>query len=104
MAGGAKQAGFLAWLVAFVVPPAVVGGLGQRFVAHHPGWAVMIGVAYEALVAVGAFLAVIARDVSSRWQVRIADRVDLSCSARRRATASSCSGICVSWTTRAWQP
>jgi hypothetical protein len=77
MAGGTKQAGFVALLVAFVVPPAVAGGLGQRFVALHPGWAVAIGVAYEALVAVGGFFAVIARDVSSRWQTRFADRIDL---------------------------
>jgi hypothetical protein len=32
---------------------------------------------YEALVAVGGFLAVIAREVSSRWQARLADRIDL---------------------------
>jgi NACHT domain len=77
MAGGTKQAGFVAWLVTFVLPPAVAGGLGQRFVAHHPGWTVIVGVAYEALVAVAWFFAVIARDVSSRWQVRLADRIDL---------------------------
>ena len=77
MAGGTKQTGFVAWLVAFVVPPAVAGGLGQRFVAHHPGSAVVIVVAYEAAVAVGGFFAVIARDVSSRWQARFADRIDL---------------------------
>jgi hypothetical protein len=39
--------------------------------------AVVVGVAYEAVVAVSGFFAVIARDVSSRWQVRLADRVDL---------------------------
>ncbi len=77
MAGGTKQAGLVAWLVTFVVPPAVAGGLGQRFVAEHPGWAVAIGVAYEAVVAIGGFFAVIARDVSSRWQVRLADKIDL---------------------------
>jgi hypothetical protein len=77
MAGGIKHAGFVAWLVAFMVPPAVAGGLGQRFVGQHPGWAVVILVAYEAVVAVGGFFAVIARDVSSRWQVRLADRIDL---------------------------
>ena len=77
MAGGTKQVGFVAWLVTFVVPPAVAGGLGQRFVAQHAGWAVVIVVAYEAVVAVGGFFAVIARDVSSRWQARLADRIDL---------------------------
>jgi hypothetical protein len=55
----------------------VAGGLGQYFVAHHAVWAIVIGVVYEALVAVGGFLAVIAREVSSRWQARLADRIDL---------------------------
>jgi len=64
-------------MVAVVVPPAVAGGVGREFVAHHAAWTVVIGVAYEAAVAVGGFFAVIARDVSSRWQVRIADKVDL---------------------------
>jgi hypothetical protein len=77
MAGGTKQAGFVAWLVAFVVPPAVAGKLGQQFVAQHSGWAVVIVVAYEAVVAVGGFFTVIAHDVSSRWQARFADRIDL---------------------------
>ena len=84
MAGGTKQVGLVAWLVAFVVPPvafvvppAVVGGPGQQFLAKHPGWAVAIVVAYEAVVAVGGFFAVVARDVSSRWQARLADRIDL---------------------------
>jgi hypothetical protein len=77
MAGGTKQVGFIAWVATFVVPPAVAGGLGQRFVAEHPGWAVLIFAAYEAVVAVGGFFAVIARDVLSRWQVRFADRIDL---------------------------
>ena len=77
MAGGTKQAGFVAWLVAFVVPPAAVGELGQRFVARHAVWAVVIGVAYEAAVAIGGFLVVVARDVSARLQARLADRIDL---------------------------
>ena len=58
-------------------PAAVAGGLGQRFVSQHAVWAVVIGVAYEAAVAAGGFFAVIARDVSSRWQSRLADRIDL---------------------------
>ena len=78
MAGGAKGKGFAGWLAALVLPPAAVaGGLGQRFVSHHAVWAVVIGVVYEAAVAAGGFFAVIARDVSSRWQSRLADRVDL---------------------------
>ncbi len=77
MAGGVRQAGFAAWLAALLVPPAVAGALGQRFVAHHAGWAIAIGLGYEAAVTVGAFFAVVARDVSSRWQARLADRVDL---------------------------
>jgi hypothetical protein len=55
----------------------VAGGLGQEFVAHHALLAFAIGVAYEAVVAIGGFFAVIARDVSSRWQARLADRIDL---------------------------
>jgi hypothetical protein len=77
MTGGTKQAGVVAWLIAVMVPPAVAGGLGQQFVAHHAAWAIVIGVAYEAAVIVSAFFSVITRDVSSRWQKRIADRVDL---------------------------
>ena len=77
VADSVKRTGVITWLVAFVVPPAVAGGLGQHFVARHSVWAVSIGVAYEALVAVGGFFVVIARDVSSRWQARFADRIDL---------------------------
>jgi hypothetical protein len=77
MAEGTKRAGFVAWLVAVLVPPAVAGGLGQQFVAHHAALAVAIGMAYEAVVTAGGFFAVIARDVSSRWQKRLADRIDL---------------------------
>jgi hypothetical protein len=72
-----KQAGFVAWLAVVVVPPVVATGVGQRFVAHHAMWTVVIVVAYEAAVAVGGFFAAIARDVLTRWQKRIADRVDL---------------------------
>jgi hypothetical protein len=77
MANGTRRTRALARLVAAVLPPLVAGGLGTRFVARHPVWAVVIVVAYEALVAIGGFLAAIARDVSSRWQARLADRVDL---------------------------
>lgn len=74
---GTKQAGFVVLLAVVVVPPAVAAGLGQRFVAQHAIWAVVIGLAYEAAVAVVGFFAAIARDVSARWQKRIADRVDV---------------------------
>jgi RecA/RadA recombinase len=77
MANGTKQRAFVVWLVVLVAPPAVVGGLGQRFVTHHAAWAVVIGVAYEAAAAIAGFFAVIARDISSRWQARLADRIDL---------------------------
>jgi hypothetical protein len=77
MAGGIRPTGVIAWLLALVVPPAVAGSLGQRFIARHAGWAVVIGVGYVAAAAAGGFLAVVARDVSSRWQARLADRVDL---------------------------
>jgi hypothetical protein len=63
--------------VAVLVPPTVAGGLGQQFIAHHAVLAIAIGVAYEAAVAVCGFFAVIARDVSSRWQKRLADDIDL---------------------------
>jgi hypothetical protein len=76
MVSGTKLAGAAALLIAVVVPPAVAGGLGQEFVAHHAAWAVAIGVVYEAAVMAGGFFAVVARDVSSRWQKRIADQVD----------------------------
>jgi hypothetical protein len=77
LGSGTTRAGLAAWLMTFVVPPAVAGELGQRFVIRHPGWAVAIGVAYVALVAVGGFFAVVVRDVSSRWQTRLVDRIDL---------------------------
>lgn len=86
MAGGTKQAGFLAWLLTFVVPPAVADRLGQRFVADDLGWAVVIGVAYEAVVAVNGFFAGIACDFSSRWQERLADRIDLPLPLPRRGS------------------
>jgi hypothetical protein len=51
MAAGTKPTGLVAWLVALVVPPAVAGGLGQRFIAHHTTQALVIGVVYVATVA-----------------------------------------------------
>lgn len=77
MAKWTRQAGFVGWLVALVVPPAVAGGLEQQFVTRHAVWAVIVTVAYEATVAVVGFFAVIVHDVSSRWQARLADKVDL---------------------------
>src|ERR1700722_13315793 len=70
------KSGLVAWVVAFVVPPAVGGKLGWEFVTRHPAWAAAIVIAYEAAVIIGGFCAVIARDVSARWQKPIADRVD----------------------------
>jgi hypothetical protein len=77
MMDGPRPTAVIAWLLAVVVPPAVAGGVGQHFVAHHAVWAVVIGVVYESVVAVGGFFAAVARDVSSRWQARLANRVDL---------------------------
>src|SRR5271165_1407376 len=77
MADGTRSAGAVGWLVALVVPPVMAGGLGQQFIAHHAALAVVIGGAYEAVIAVGAFFGVIARNVSSRWQARLTDRIDL---------------------------
>ena len=71
MADGMKRAGFIAWLVTVVVPPAVLVGPEQQFVTHHPAWVVIIGVAYLAVAGIGGFFVVVARDVSSRWQVRL---------------------------------
>jgi hypothetical protein len=77
MAGGARLTGFVTWLVAAGVPPAVAGGLEQRFVAHNVWSAIAIGLGWAILVAVARFFAVVARDVSSRWQARLADQADL---------------------------
>src|ERR1700677_926896 len=66
-----------ALLVTLVAPPAVAGGLGQQWVARHPASAIAIFVAYEVIVAIGGFFAVIARDVSSRWEQPRRDRLDL---------------------------
>ena len=79
MANGIRRTRAVAWFVTGVLPPLVAGKLGTRFIAHHPFWAVVIAVGYEALVLIGGFLTVVARKVSSRWQAlaRLADRVDL---------------------------
>jgi hypothetical protein len=74
MADGVKRAGAVGWLVALVVPPAVAGGLGQQFVAHHAVAAVAIGVVYEAVVAVVGFFAVVVGKVALRWQDRLGGR------------------------------
>jgi hypothetical protein len=63
MAAWGKQARFVIWLVTLVLPPAVVGGLEQRFIAHYPVWAVMVVVAYAAMAAVVGFLASIHRSL-----------------------------------------
>jgi NACHT domain len=76
MANGTKRAGPVAWIMACLVPPAVVGALGQEFVGRHVVLAVAIGVAYEAIVAVGGFVAGVAGKVSARFQERLADWID----------------------------
>lgn len=68
----------IAWLATVVAPPAVAGGVWRQFVSGHVFLALAIGVVYEVAVAVVGFFAVIARDVSSRWQQRLAERLDLA--------------------------
>jgi NACHT domain len=76
MADGTRRAGLAAWLTALVVPPTVAVVLGKQFAIHYPVLMV-VGVASEAVLAIWGFFAVIARDVSSRWQARLADKIDL---------------------------
>lgn len=68
----------IAWLATIVAPPAVAGGVWRQFVSGHVFFAIAIGVVYEVAVATVGFFAVIARDVSSRWQKRLAERLDLA--------------------------
>ena len=67
-----------------VAPPAFAGGVWRQFVAHHVFLALGIGVVYEVAVAILGFLTVIARDISFRWQGRLADSLDLAI--RRKIT------------------
>jgi hypothetical protein len=76
LADVAKRSGFVLFLVALLVPPAIAGGLGTHFVARHPVWAVGIAVAYEAVAAVGGYFALIARDLLERWRPLIVNRLD----------------------------
>jgi hypothetical protein len=68
----------VAWLAAVVAPPAAAGGVWRQFVSGHVFLALAIGVIYEVVVAIVGFIAVIARDVSSRWQQRLAESLDLA--------------------------
>lgn len=68
----------IAWLATVVAPPTVAGGIWRQFVSGHVFAALAIGVVYEVAVAIVGFFAVIARDVSSRWQQRLADALDLA--------------------------
>jgi predicted NACHT family NTPase len=80
-AGTAARIGWptaIAWLATVIAPPAVAGGVWRQFVSVHVFAALAIGVAYEVTVAVVGFFAVIARDVSSRWQERLVERLDLA--------------------------
>jgi hypothetical protein len=74
--GGVRQAGFVTWPVALVVPPGGGRGPSHRSIAQHAA-----GCRHRACLRGGGhgrgFLAVVARDVSSRWQARLADRIDL---------------------------
>jgi hypothetical protein len=68
----------IAWLATVVAPPAVAGGLWEQFVSSHVLLALAIGTVYEVAVAIVGFFAVIAREVSSRWQQRLAEHLDLA--------------------------
>lgn len=68
----------IAWLATVVAPPTVAGGIWRQFVSGHVFLALVIGVAYEIAVATVGFFAVIARDVSSRWQQRLAESLHLA--------------------------
>lgn len=64
----------IAWLTTVVAPPVVAGGIWRQFVAGHVLVALAIWAVYEVAVGIVGFFAVVARDVSSRWQQRLADR------------------------------
>jgi hypothetical protein len=68
----------IAWLATVVAPPAVAGGIWRQFVSGHVLLALVIGVAYEVTVATVGFFAVVARGVSSRWQQRLVESLDLA--------------------------
>lgn len=68
----------IGWLTTVVAPPVVAGGVWRQFVSAHLFVALAIWVVYEVAVAIVGFFAVVARDVSSRWQQRLADRLDLA--------------------------
>jgi NACHT domain len=80
-AGASARIGWpaaIAWLATVVAPPTVAGGIWREFVSGHVFLALAIGVAYEVAVAIVGFFVVIARDVSSRWQQRLAEGLDLA--------------------------
>jgi NACHT domain len=66
------------WLATVIVPPAVTLGVWRQFAAHHLAFAAVLGVAYEAVVAVARFAGGVLGDVTARWQRRFADYVDLA--------------------------
>jgi hypothetical protein len=68
----------ITWLATVVAPPAVAGGVWRQFVSDHVLLALAIGVVYEVAVATVGFFAVIAGGVSSRWQQRLIESLDLA--------------------------
>ena len=78
MAGKSGWPARAGWLAAFLGPPAVAVAVWRQLAAHHVAVAVVLGVAYEAVVAVARFAGGVTGDVAARWQKRLADRLDLA--------------------------
>ena len=76
MAGRAGWLARVGWLAAFLGPPVVAAGVWRQYSVQHPVAAVVIGVVYEAGVAVAGFAAGVTGDLAARWRERLVDRLD----------------------------
>jgi hypothetical protein len=72
------------WLVAFLAPPVAALTVWRSTTAHHPVTTVLLGAAYEFMVAVTRFVAGVTTDLASRWRERLVDSIDLAL--RRRVS------------------
>jgi len=77
--GRAVRAG---WLAAIVGPPTAAVVVWRQPAAHHVAVAVVLGLAYEVVVAGIRFAGGVAGDLAARWQKRFADRADLALKSR----------------------
>ena len=78
MADKVRRSALVTWLAALIAPPTIAVTFAREFLAPHSVFAVVALVIYEIVVLIIGFLSGVVRRTASRWQDRLAERLDLA--------------------------